>query len=70
MTEWTNTEDEYPPCDGWYLIPYASLGLGEGEIAAYYDGFGFIHHDRYVKEPELWTYLLRKREKQYGKSNK
>lgn len=68
MDEWIKTEDEYPPCDGWYwgtCFP----GARRTPPRYQYDGYGFKFEGNYVTDPDYWK-SSPPVEKQYGKRNK
>lgn len=71
MSEWTKTEDEYPPCDGWYWTAnYGDIDdHSSDKFLMRFDGHYFIYSGRPVEDPNYWKpYPVR--EKQYGKRNK
>jgi hypothetical protein len=68
MSEWIKTEDEYPPCDGYYYAKNKSMK--SNCWLYFYNGYAFQNSDHlYVRDPIYWAHMP-KREKQYGKRNK
>lgn len=72
MSEWIKTEDEYPPCDGWYWSndkPYEGEYIDYMCSLVYYNGICFKYKGRRIPDPIYWK-QYKVKEKRYGKRNK